>query len=154
MWSATVKELRKIFVRANFGFPKMEIGTAIGTYREDSTIFEREARPSIEMADFISVNAKWQNEDDMVSRIWYVRNLVLMYSKPVYVTFTNHNNNTPKSDKAEQYLLFYNEMSITPLVKAAFCHTLSSSNPEDAWAVWRTEQKESAIPSIIGGRDF
>jgi len=157
-WIAIVKYLSHRFPLAYFGFPKLEVGDDIGDYRQSSTVFESQARDAIDIADFVSTSVRWDSiEGDLSSMyacVWYVRNIVLQYGKPVYVTFYNHNNNVPKRIKAEQYLLFYKQMAETQLVKAAFCHTLSSDDDRDTWSVWRTEARESAIPEIIGARDF
>lgn len=155
-WVAIAKYLKHRFPLIRIGFPKLEIGDDIGTMRQGNTVFESQAREAIDFADFIAASVKWDSVEGDLSQmqycIWYVRNLVLQYNKPVEVTFYNHNNNVPKKIKAEQYLSFYKQMADTRLVTAAYCYTLSSTDDRDTWCTWRTNSRESDIPRIIRER--
>ena len=155
-WIQVVRDLRREFPNALFGFPKLEEGDTVGSYRANSDIFRREAFAAIEESDFISLAVSWKgrrgNLEDLMAAQWNVRSNVLLYRKPVYVTAIITNNNIGKEKKAYQFLTFAKEMALTPMVEATFYHTLSSAYPEDIWCVMRSDSKESILAQILGER--
>jgi len=155
-WVQVVRDLRHEFPNALFGFPKLEEGDTVGSYRYNSDIFRREAFNAIEEADFVSMAVAWKgrkgNLEDMMAAQWNVRSNILLYKKPVYATASITNNNIGKPVQTQQFVAFVTEMSITPMVEGVFYHTLSSAYQEDIWCVMRSDSKESAMANIIGQR--
>lgn len=157
-WIKVIEMLRTHYPDCKFGYPKLEIGNDIPKYRYGSELFEQQSCSAIEIADYIAMLVYFRSGrndwGDLYNAIYHVRSMVLLYNKPVQVTFMNKNNNVPKTIKGEQYLEFYRQMHLTPNVTAAYCHTLSSSYELDTWATWRSAAHPSTIPEIIGARDF
>lgn len=153
-WIEVYNALSTALPDCKWGFPAMEPGENIGTVQADAEKFIKECTEAIELADFYDVKWVWKTPGEIEVGLWRIDSYTLRFrDKPMVVLFNNANSTTPKTEKAEQYLHFYNELSDRNNVIAAFAYCISSTNPLDKYLTWRGESGNlNALPRIIGRR--
>ncbi|MEX0789024.1 MAG: M23 family metallopeptidase [Anaerolineales bacterium] len=154
-----VSGLRVDCGEAQFGFPCLSPGDAVTGLRHDSAAFLDQADSAAATADWIGVATFWENSVEL-SRGGDRRSSPAGYRdhfphRPLFVTeFANVSPHSTNSQRAEQYLAFYEQLREVPGVGAAFAYCLSSPIAHSS-LVWRGEDGRShGIAEAIGGRSF
>lgn len=157
-WVSVCGQLREKFPEAKWGFPALTQGDRIGSFREDSEKFWKECMDAIEFADFCEVEAWWKKPQGMQESLERIASLVGDWpDKPFTVEFCNYTPVVLKTEKAQQYLAFYDAMAQLPNVKAAFAFCVSSADSQyHRYVCWRAESGKkvpSVIAEIVGRRE-
>jgi hypothetical protein len=154
-WAAVADEIRMHAPNVLLGFPRMKQGYDIDLLQRSDYDFTKECAYAFHKADFLTVDAVWACGDDwteMYNALYRVAYISHVYEKPLVITYHNRNNNIKKRVKGAQYVEFVEGLQKIDGIIGAFCHTLSSDDPAELWVSWRTDKKESIIPSMF--RDY
>ncbi len=158
-WFLRVVEiLRPLFPDARFGFPGCSPGEDVLGKRQAMWRFLDQCETAIAEADWIGVHCYWQDQAGMLSRaeglsfLEYQRNWP---DKLIFITeFSNPAPGVDMQTKGKQYVHYFRTLRHRPGVGAAFSFVLSASS-DFPHEVWRRENGEmTAVPALVGSRDF
>lgn len=137
-WLVLLSLYRRAIPGARFIFPGLSPGSSVTNIKQDHIQFIEGCREAVEAADGLGVHLYWSNVapldkaldvlDDYISRFRF---------RPIWVTeASNNKKGTPVSKKAQQYLEFWRELQLRPLVQGVTFFVASASDPDFAEEIW------------------
>jgi hypothetical protein len=150
--------LKAKFPEAKFGYPGLSPGGSISGQRVDSWAFLGQGDEAVRSADFLCCHCYWLNDADQLSStggLVYEEYRRRYPDKLLFITeFSNPGDKTDAAAKGSQYVSYYKRLRNVPGLGAAFAFVLSGSTGFNH-EVWRLENgTPTAIPAIVGGRNF
>jgi murein DD-endopeptidase MepM/ murein hydrolase activator NlpD len=150
--------LRTRFPDARFGFPGCAPGEEIVGKREELWRFLGRCETAIEASDWLGVHCYWEDEQGIRSPEGGLTFAEYQRRWPHKLLFvTEFGNVSPDSDsatKGRQYVEYYRDLRNRAGIAAAFSFVLSASEGYEH-EVWRREDGQmTAIPALVGDRQF
>jgi len=150
--------LRTRFPDARYGFPGCAPGAEIHGKREDMWRFLSRCETAVEVADWIGVHCYWEDEEGFRSPdggLAYAEYRRRWPHKLFFATeFGNVSLESDSATKGSQYVEYYRDLRNQANLGAAFCFVLSAATGY-GHEVWRREDGQmTAIPSLVGDRQF
>lgn len=152
-WLEVYDYLRSVCPDGKFGFPGLSPGEAVRGWRGEALDFLDQAQEAVVAADWLGVNCVWVDRASMGS-LSGGRNhgevRLRFPDKLLFITeFYNASDRASASEKAMEYLEFYQSVRNQAGVGAAFAYTLSAGSGHEILA-WRKEgEKESEILETV-----
>ncbi len=153
-----VAKLRPRFAEAKFGFPGCSPGEDAEGVRQDMWRFLEQCETAIAESDWVGVHCYWRNADEMLSAehgLGFLEYRSRWPDKLLFVTeFSNPSAAVDSQTKGDQYVQYYRLLRHRAGLGAAFCFVLSASSGV-VHETWRAEDgRATAIPDLVGARDF
>lgn len=143
---SVLTELRRIQPALKYGFPGLSPGGSVSGVRMDEMTFYNEAKPAVELCDWIGVHCYWVNTEGMAADSDGGHYKAYQSAgKPLMITeFSNPNSSVSKFEKGWEYKLYYT--SLPGYVIGAYSFISSADNPMFASETWAG----SEIAEIVG----
>ena len=149
-YSAVAAAYRQALPEVKLIYPGLSPGAAVVNVRQDHIQFIEQSRTAVDASDCLGVHIYWSRMSPMREALDVLDAYLTRFrNKPIWITEASNNDKAvPYSDKAKEYLQFWNELQSRPYVRGVTYFAASASNPAFSSEVW----VGNGVAEIVGKR--
>ncbi len=137
-WLELLALYRRELPAAKFIYPGLSPGHSVTGQKVDHIQFIEASRDAVEAADGLGIHLYWSNVYPMSNALEVLDDYQIRFrNRPIWITEASHNKSGLKaSEKAKQYLEFWNKLQDRPMIEGVTFFVASASNPTFGEEVW------------------
>ncbi|MEM9774504.1 MAG: peptidoglycan DD-metalloendopeptidase family protein [Chloroflexota bacterium] len=137
-WLDLLQQYRRELPTSKFIYPGLSPGHAVVGQKADHIQFIEASRDAVEEADGLGVHLYWSEIYPMSKALEVLDDYQSRFrNRPVWITEASNNKPGPSpTEKAQQYLRFWNKLQERPMVEGVTYFVASASNPAFKEEIW------------------
>lgn len=137
-WLELLELYRRELPTSKFIYPGLSPGHVVTAIKADHIQFIEASREAVEAADGLAVHLYWSNVYPMGKALEVLDDYHSRFrNRPIWISEASHNKvGATPSEKARQYLQFWNLIQDRPMIEGVTFFVASASNPSFKEEVW------------------